>query len=71
MLSGRYCGACGQKGDVGIPSLGRLLVYVAMRAVYRQGHALTTVKYIVLGGSYSFAAMATLLGGAIVTAVTL
>jgi hypothetical protein len=46
-------------------------LYLAMREVYGQGHGLTTAKYVVLGGSYFLAAMVTLLGAVIVTAVTL
>ena len=46
-------------------------VYVAMRGVYRQSHGITAVKYLVLGGSYILAALLTLLGGVIVTALTL
>jgi hypothetical protein len=46
-------------------------LYLAMREVYAQGHALTAVKYVVLGGSYFLAALLTLLGGVIVTALTI
>ncbi len=46
-------------------------LYRAMREVYRQGHALTAVKYIVLGGSYFMAAILTLVGAVIFTAAWL
>jgi hypothetical protein len=46
-------------------------LYLAMRHVYVQGHALTSVKYIVLGGSYFFAFVLTLLGLVVYTAATL
>jgi hypothetical protein len=46
-------------------------LYLAMRHVYAQGHALTSVKYIVLGGSYVFAFVLTLLGLVVYTAATL
>ena len=46
-------------------------LYMAMREVYRQSHALTAVKYVVLGGSYFVAAMLTLLGAVVFTALTL
>jgi hypothetical protein len=42
-----------------------------MRRVYAQGHALTSVKYLVLGGSYVLAFMLTLLGLVVFTAMTL
>jgi hypothetical protein len=42
-----------------------------MRHVYRQGHALTTVKYVVLGAGYVVSFLATLLGLVIYTAITL
>jgi hypothetical protein len=45
-------------------------LYLAMRAVYRQSHARTSMKYVVLGISYFAAAVLTLLGAVIVTAVT-
>ena len=48
-----------------------IYLYRAIRHVYAQGHALTTVKYVVLGGSYVFAFMLTLLGLVIYTALTL
>jgi hypothetical protein len=43
-------------------------LYLAMRHVYAQGHVLTAVKYVVLGGSYA-AAFMTLFFTAVVTAV--
>jgi hypothetical protein len=46
-------------------------LHVAMSHVYRQGRGLTTAKYLVLGGSYILAALLTLLGGVIVTALTI
>ena len=46
-------------------------LYRAMREVYAQSRWLTTVKYVVLGGSYFAAAVVTLLGAVIVTAFTL
>jgi hypothetical protein len=46
-------------------------LYLAMRHVYRQGHALTTVKYVVLGAGYVVSFLATLLGLVIYTAITL
>jgi hypothetical protein len=46
-------------------------LHVAMRHVYRQGRGITTAKYLVLGGCYVLAALLTLLGGAIVTALTI
>ena len=46
-------------------------LYLAMREVYGQGHGLTAVKYVVLGGSYFAAAILTLLGAVIFTAFTL
>jgi len=46
-------------------------IFLAMRHVYRQGYALTAVKYVVLGGSYFVAFMTTLLVTIIVTAVTI
>ncbi len=46
-------------------------LYQAMREVYSQGHGLTTVKYVVLGGSYFAAAILTLLGAVLFTAMTL
>ena len=45
-------------------------LYRAMREVYAQGHGLTAVKYVVLGGSYFAAAVLTLLGAVIFTAFT-
>jgi hypothetical protein len=45
-------------------------VFLAMRHVYRQGPALTAVKYVVLGGSYFVALLSTLLATIAVTAVT-
>jgi len=42
---------------------------LAMRHVYRQGHVLTGVKYVVLGGSYVAAFMVTLFFTAVVSAV--
>jgi hypothetical protein len=45
-------------------------LYVAMCEGYRQGHGLTSVKYVVLGGSYLFAAVLTALGAVFVTALT-
>jgi hypothetical protein len=48
-----------------------IYVYLAMRRVYAQGHALTAVKYVMLGGSYFFAFLLTLLGLIVYTAVTL
>lgn len=48
-----------------------IYVYRAMRHVYAQGHALTSVKYVVLGVSYFFAFLLTLLGLIVYTAVTL
>jgi len=45
--------------------------YLAMRHVYRQGYALTTVKYLLLGGGYAVCMVATLIGLVIYTAVTL
>ena len=46
-------------------------LYMAMREVYRQHHALTAVKYVVLGVTYFGAAMLTLIGAIIFTAFTL
>jgi hypothetical protein len=46
-------------------------LYLAMRHVYAQGHALTAVKYVVLGGSYVAAFMLTLLITIVVTALTI
>lgn len=46
-------------------------VYLAMRRVYEQSHALTAVKYVVLGGSYVLALVLTLMVTLIVTAFTL
>jgi hypothetical protein len=46
-------------------------VYLAMRHVYRQGHLVTTIKYVMLGSGYFFATLVTLLGLIIYTAVTL
>jgi hypothetical protein len=46
-------------------------LYRAMREVYAQSRWLTTVKYVVLGGSYFAAAVVTLLGAVIFTAFTL
>jgi len=48
-----------------------IYVYLAMRHVYRQGHALTAVKYLALGGGYFVAFLASFLGLIIYTAVTL
>ena len=48
-----------------------IYLYIAMRRVYAQGHALTSVKYLVLGGSYVLAFMLTLLGLVVFTAMTL
>jgi hypothetical protein len=48
-----------------------IYLYLAMRRFYAQGHALTSVKYIVLGGSYVFAFALTLLGLVVYTAATL
>jgi hypothetical protein len=42
-----------------------------MREVYAQSRRLTTVKYVVLGGSYFAAAILTLLGAVFFTAMTL
>jgi len=44
-------------------------LYLAMRHVYRQGHVLTAVKYVVLGTSYVVAFLVTLFFTAVVTAV--
>jgi hypothetical protein len=44
-------------------------LYLAMRHVYRQGHVLTAVKYVVLGASYVSAFMVTLFFTAVVSAV--
>jgi hypothetical protein len=46
-------------------------LYLAMREVYAQSHGRTAVKYAVLGGSYFFAALLTLLGAVAFTAVTI
>ena len=46
-------------------------LYLAMREVYGQSHRLTAVKYVVLGVSYFLAAVLTLLGAVVFTAVTL
>jgi hypothetical protein len=46
-------------------------VYVAMRRVYAQGHAMTMAKYLTLGVGYFLAFMLTLLGLIVFTAVTL
>jgi hypothetical protein len=46
-------------------------LYLAMREVYAQSHARTAVKYVVLGGSYFFAAVLTLLGAAVFTVATI
>jgi hypothetical protein len=46
-------------------------LYLAMRYLYRQGHALTSVKYVALGGGYFLALMLTLLGMVLYTAMTL
>jgi hypothetical protein len=46
-------------------------LYLAMRRVYDQRHALTAVKYVVLGGSYVLALVLTLLVTIVVTAFTL
>lgn len=46
-------------------------LYRAMRHVYRQSHALTAVKYVLLGGGYVVALLTTLFGLVIVTAATL
>ena len=48
-----------------------IYLYLAMRRVYAQGHALTAVQYVVLGASYVFAFMLTLLGLLLYTAFTL
>ncbi|HUQ52304.1 MAG TPA: DUF3667 domain-containing protein [Gammaproteobacteria bacterium] len=48
-----------------------LYVYRAMRRVYVQGHLLTSVKYVVLGGSYFVAFLMTMLGLIVYTALTL
>jgi hypothetical protein len=48
-----------------------IYLYVAMRRVYTQGHGLTMLKYVVLGGSYFFAFLLTLLGLVVYTAITL
>jgi hypothetical protein len=46
-------------------------LYRAMRHVYRQGHALTAVKYVSLGFGYFVALLITLLGLFVVTVLTL
>jgi hypothetical protein len=46
-------------------------LFVAMRHVYRQSYAWTSVKYIALGGSYIMAFMVMLLGMILYTALTL
>lgn len=46
-------------------------LYLAMRHVYGQGYALTAVKYVVLGATYFFAFMLTLVSMNVYTAVTL
>jgi hypothetical protein len=48
-----------------------IYVYRAMRHVYAQGHALTAVKYVVLGVGYFVAFLLTLLGLIVYTALTL
>lgn len=45
-------------------------VYLAMRHVYRQGHVLTAIKYVVLGLSYVVALTFTLIATIVITAVT-
>lgn len=45
-------------------------LYLAMRRVYEQSHALTAVKYVVLGGSYVLALVLTLMVTIVVTAFT-
>jgi hypothetical protein len=45
-------------------------LYLAMREVYAQSHGRTAVKYVVLGGSYLFAALLTFLGAVVFTAAT-
>jgi Protein of unknown function (DUF3667) len=57
--------------DLALWSYFPIYLYLAMRHVYRQGYALTAVKYVALVGSYSFALMLTLLGMIVYTAVTL
>jgi hypothetical protein len=44
-------------------------LYLAMRHVYAQGHLLTAVKYVVLGGSYVIAFVYTLVITIVITAV--
>ncbi len=58
---------------VGAVAWGYFLVYLytAMREVYRQDHRLTAVKYFILGGSYFAAALLTVLGAVVFTALTL
>jgi hypothetical protein len=46
-------------------------LYVAMREVYAQSHGRTALKYVVLGASYFFAALLTLLGAVVFTAATI
>lgn len=46
-------------------------LFVAMRHVYRQSYALTTVKYVALGGSYFMAFVFMLLAMIVYTALTL
>ena len=46
-------------------------LFVAMRYVYRQSYALTSVKYVALGGSYFVAFIFMLLGMIVYTALTL
>jgi hypothetical protein len=48
-----------------------IYLYLAMRRFYAQGHALTSIKYVVLGGSYVFAFVLTLIGLVVYTAATL
>jgi Protein of unknown function (DUF3667) len=48
-----------------------IYLYLAMRHVYRQGHVLTALKYVLLGGGYAVAMLTTLLGLIVYTAVTL
>jgi hypothetical protein len=48
-----------------------IYLYLALRRVYAQGHALTIAKYVALGATYTFAFMLTLLGLVVYTALTL
>jgi hypothetical protein len=48
-----------------------IYLYLAMRHVYRQGHVLTSLKYVLLGFGYLVAMLATLLGLIVYTAVTI